>query len=588
MRFYKYQRKELPVKACNKIFKSVLAILLIMLCLVSCTGGLINTEQETKRKQNSIETDLYTDISETSDGAEKNTDKVSAKKKYTVTYKNTLGGRLVGVLEQTVESGGATTSVTAVPDDGYIFQKWSDGLMGATRREIKVTSNKSIFPVFVRIEDMEDNGVPRIFINTDDGGSITSKEIYKACAVTIDNTEYSMSNSAAKIRGRGNSSWNMPKKSYRLKFDKATSMFGSGYEAKDWTLIANYCDKSLSRNAIAHELAYRFEAISFSSMHEFVEVYVNGQYDGVYLVCDQIEVGEGRVAVSEEINTTGDTGYLIEMDARAPESNELGAAGKDVSYFTMSTDSDHYYRLKSPDVEASYYDPDIYLTFIKGYMEECMELIQMYPNEHNDYANTEVAGDIWAAICDKMDVESFAEAYIILELMANLDCHAFSFYFYKQKGGKLYSGPLWDFDISSGNNNYGYGFVDGTITEAVPDLDMQVYGELWVAKQNRWFRRLLRIQEFNDLVQAKLANYEDTINDVISLLDTDVSNTDGYYYKYGDAMESNFIRWPRLGQYDWPNTQTIVNITTVKGQIDYLHEWLIERHDVVRSRFGLF
>ena len=128
-----------------------------------------------------------------------------------------------------------------------------------------------------------------------------------------------------------------------------------------------------------------------------------------------------------------------------------------------------------------------------------MELILMYDTEVNENGNTEVASEIWAEICEMIDVDSFAEAYIVLEIMANLDCHAFSFYMYKEKGGKLYSGPLWDFDISSGNNHYGYGFDEGGIKEAYPDLDIQVYNELWVAKQNRWFRRLLRIPEFEQL-----------------------------------------------------------------------------------------
>ena len=570
----------------SKILRSVLALFLILLCFVSCTDGLINKATEPEDTNKITDSGAESSENDTSKSTEKGNSNTTVKKTYKITYKNTIGGNIVGTLVQTVEKGKSTTEVIAVPDEGYIFQKWSDGLTGAARREMGVTSDKTLFPVFLKIEDIQDNGVPRVFINTNDGRGITSKEEYKKCSVSIDNTEYSLSNSSAGIRGRGNSSWtNMPKKSYRLKFDQKTSLFGSDYKTKDWTLIANYCDKSLSRNAIAHELASQFEAIAFASMHEFVEVYLNGQYDGVYLVCDQIETGEGRVDVSEEINTTGDTGYLIEMDARAVE--ELGSQGKNVSYFTMSTDSDHYYRLKTPDVKEPYYDPDIYLTFIKNYMEECMELIQMYPNEHNGYANEEVAPEIWDMICEKMDVDSFAEAYIILELMANLDCHAYSFYFYKDKGGKLCSGPLWDFDISSGNNNYGYGFAEGTIAEAVPDLDLQVYGELWVAQQNRWFRRLLRIEEFNDLVQEKLEKYEDVIEYVISLLDTDESNTEGYYYKYGDAMENNFVRWKRLGKYDWPNPQALVSITTVKGQIDYLHNWLTERHTIVRNRFGL-
>ncbi len=491
---------------------------------------------------------------------------------FTVTYKSVSHGKIQGNTKQIVEYGESASSVIAIPDNGYEFVMWSDGLKTAVRRDKMVTANITVSPVFVKkTADITYVGVPVISIETITGNDITSKETYVDCSVSISGTqdEYCFENTIAKIRGRGNSSWSkFPKKSYRLKFDKKTSLFGSDYRAKDWTLIANYCDKSLSRNAIAQELAQRFDAIAFSSMHQFVEVYLNGEYDGVYLLCDQIETGEGRVDVSEEFTADGDTGYLIEMDARAPEEAKEG-----IDYFIMENDDGHYYRLKTPDTEDPNYDPDIYLTFIKEYMEDSMYAI-------NDLKD-------WDEICNYIDVESFAESYIVLELMANLDCHAFSFYFYKEKGGKLCCGPVWDFDISSGNNNYGYSQPEGSITEAMPDLDMQVYGELWVAKQNRWFRRLLRVQEFEDLVAQKLEKYESTIEDVITLLETDESNPNTYYALYGEAMNRNFERWSIMGSYVWPNTQAIVEITTVKGQIDYLHDWLTERHVIVRNRFGL-
>ncbi len=544
----------------KKSIKRIITLLsipvLVMLFCVACVGA--NESSDTTNETNNVETVSSEDLSE---------------KVYTVTYKDSANGTILGETQQLVKYGKAASSVRAVPDKGYVFVTWSDGIKTATRKDKMITSNLTVSPIFAKQEEKEiimSDGVPVIHIKTVTGTDVTSKEIYVKCSVSLDGAEdvECFEEATAQIRGRGNSSWGFEKKSYRLKFDTKRSMLSSDYKAKDWTLIANHCDKSLSRNAIAHELASQFDAISFSSMHRFVEVYMNGEYAGVYLLCDQIETGKGRVDVSEEFTDDGDTGYLVELDARADQE-----ATWDVDKFILSNDSGHYYRLRTPDVDDPNYDPDIYLSYIKKYMEDSMYAI-------NDLKD-------WEKIQEYIDVESFAEAYIVYELMANLDCHAFSFYMYKEKGGKLYCGPVWDFDISSGNNNYGYGQEEGSITDAVPDLDMQVYEELWVAKQNRWFRRLLRIQEFEALVTERLEKYENIINKVYSLLDTEEDKTQSYYSLYGEAMERNFERWNIMGVYIWPNTERIVNITTVKGQIDYLQDWLLERHDIVRARFGL-
>ena len=530
----------------------IILISIIILALIFCISCM---EQ--------AETSVHTD-SEVSMGTN------DADAVYTVIYNDAPNGKIVGETKQFVRRGESASEVKAVADKGYVFVMWSDGVKNATRRDSFITQNITVSPVFATedTKDLLDIGIPVINIYTESKQEITSKETYIKCSVSVSGTleEYCFEGASAQIRGRGNTSWSYyPKKSYRIKFDFKRSMMGSDYKAKDWTLISNYGDKSLSRNAIAHELAKRFDSIAFASMNQFVEVYLNGEYNGLYLLCDQIETGRGRVEVSEKWAADGDTGYLIEMDKRATQ--------EDVDYFEMENDVGHYYRLKTPDSSDENYDPSIYLAYIKNYMENAMYAI-------NDIKE-------WEEICSYIDVDSFAEAYIIFEIMANLDCHSFSFYMYKEQGGKLYCGPVWDFDISSGNNNYGYDQEDGTIVDAVPDLDLQVYGELWAAKQNRWFRRLLRIPEFETLVAQKLEKYEDTINDVISLLETDGSNKNSYYSVYGEAIDRNFERWDIMGEYIWPNTQTLVDITTAKGQIDYLHEWLTQRHKIVRNRFGL-
>jgi hypothetical protein len=75
--------------------------------------------------------------------------------------------------------------------------------------------------------------------------------------------------------------------------------------------------------------------------------------------------------------------------------------------------------------------------------------------------------------------------------------------------------------------------------------------------------------------------------DIAKAAETDGTNPDSYYAKYGQAMERNFERWKIMGAGVWPNTATIVNIKTVSGQIDYMHDWLIERYYVICDYYNV-
>ena len=109
------------------------------------------------------------------------------------------------------------------------------------------------------------------------------------------------------IRGRGNSTWRKSeKKPYRLKFHAPQRLLGPGFaNARDWTLLANHGDKTLIRNALTYELG-RFVGLPFCPAYLFVDLFVNGQYLGIYQVSDQVEAGKGRVAVKKA------SGWLLE------------------------------------------------------------------------------------------------------------------------------------------------------------------------------------------------------------------------------------------------------------------------------------
>lgn len=221
---------------------------------------------------------------------------------YSVVYDNAYRSTIYGECNQTVFLGESTSSVTVEPNLGYEFVGWSDGVTSATRSDENVAKDMTISPVC----DIVELDLPIITISTYNRYPIFTDVYSVDCEVSIINGgEYNMENVSAEIRTRGNSSQVFDKKSYRLKFRQKRSMFGSDYKARGWNLIANYNDKSLSRNMLAYTLAGRFENIDFSSSYTYVEVFLNDEYMGVYGFCDKIEVGDGRVEINEDITRGG-------------------------------------------------------------------------------------------------------------------------------------------------------------------------------------------------------------------------------------------------------------------------------------------
>ena len=292
-----------------------------------------------------------------------------------------------------------------------------------------------------------------------------TKENYIDCQISIDNTEeeYILETTAAKIKGRGNSTWAMPKKPYTIKFDTKTDIFGNG-KAKKWILIANYCDKSLTRNMLAYDIG-RLVGLSETTTCQSVNVFMNGVYQGVYLLCEQTEIGKTRLNIESDLNEI-DTGYLLELDYHA-----VNEGDEDVDYFVIG---DNLYALKDPEREDDGFTQE-HFDFIKDYVTDCYNA---------------VLGNDYQLIQNYIDTLSFAKCYIVHELFNCVDCGQTSFYIYKKAGDKLYAGPLWDFDISSGNCDFGTKYND---TEY-----------LYAKEVNVWYNNLLRFEEFQTLVTEQL------------------------------------------------------------------------------------
>ena len=148
--------------------------------------------------------------------------------------------------------------------------------------------------------------LPMVSISTPNNQPITSKEEY------ISNSLISVSDVDGKyfnIKGRGNSTWNAPKKPYAIKFDKKVSLM-SLPEDKSWVMLANYFDASLLRNDLAFYMGQKMSHLDYTPHFYSVELTLNGEYKGIYQLGEKLKISKKRVNV-------GDDGFLLEIDAKA-------------------------------------------------------------------------------------------------------------------------------------------------------------------------------------------------------------------------------------------------------------------------------
>ena len=150
-------------------------------------------------------------------------------------------------------------------------------------------------PVFTR--DTWISKLPVLYIETEDGNPVTTKEYYVTANLRIQgNEEYEQQYlGKTQIKGRGNSSWNTyPQKPYKLKLDKKTTLFGFG-KSKHWVLISNFNDKCALRNYVASQLAKELGIIGMEMT--WVDVVLNGEAKGCYMLSQQVRVDKNSVDI---------------------------------------------------------------------------------------------------------------------------------------------------------------------------------------------------------------------------------------------------------------------------------------------------
>ena len=239
------------------------------------------------------------------------------------------------------------------------------------------------------------------------------------------------------IRGRGNGTWGMSKKPYKIKLEEKADLFGMG-KNKTWILLANFFDNSLIRNWLT---AWLGEAIGmeYTPQGVFVELVMNGEYLGNYYLCEQVQISKVRLPLDELKEENSDFpeiqgGYLL--DFNPDEENEADAFMTSHGLYLANNEP-------SFDTEDDGWQNDAQKQYIRDYIQKTEDAI--YTGNAQIYT-------------EFLDLQSLADYWWIQEFTVNGDgFRTDSAHMYKKRfepdgsEGKLYFGPLWDFDESWGN-----------------------------------------------------------------------------------------------------------------------------------------
>ena len=350
-------------------------------------------------------------------------------------------------------------------------------------------------------------GLPVVRIGTPGRKSVTSKTLWMdGATLRIELPDGTVDHEGTtEIRGRGNSTWNWyPKKPYALRLTEKDEILGMPSHRR-WVLLANWKDRTLMRNDAAFWLS-RHTGLAYTVRGRFVELVMNGVHQGTYYLCEQIKLNKKRIAVekmdpmeTDPVKITG--GFLLELDTYYDEPYRFRNKG----LFNLP------WMVKDPDEDEL---SDAAYQYIKGWIKDLETLLK---------DNERVRAHEYEAY---LDVDSAIDYLIVEELTGNHDFYnewpepgPHSVYMYKERGGKLYHGPVWDFDYHV----------------FIPDRARQWAG----AKKTLFYPALLKDEKFRNRLVERWNAQKDVLRELPAYIDETAD-----LIRLSESV--NHVMWPIL------------------------------------------
>lgn len=432
----------------------------------------------------------------------------------------------------------------------------------------------------------------RIDINTADGSNAWATQYsrwdklaglidYVDSTVSVSNCDdaYALTDVACEVKVRGNYTLEYEKKPIRLKFNKKQKMLGMNDDAKckSWVLLAEWKDLAMQNNATTMFLADKILGTDgyYATEYRYVQVYLNNQYWGVYLLVDQQQVNEYRIDIGEpDDDYTGvDIGYFFEFDGYYTE-EDVNKGGD----YTFAT---NFGSQKGYTIKNDIYSMD-QVNFLKNYLNNLYKLITSakrgtYYKFNDTYTSlvSTTAASAKDAVAPYIDLQSLVDMYILSEIACDPDIAWSSFYLnvdMSPTGDKTlrFEAP-WDFDSA-------YGIRSGYMNNATG---------LYAANSgNPWLSVFANEAWFTDMVKAKWASLME-----MNLLEITLQNIDNATTVYAPYFVANYQRW--INRLNAGNGELIGQLNSYKNPqtarqlaAAYHKNWLTTRLTYLNTVWG--
>jgi hypothetical protein len=296
----------------------------------------------------------------------------------------------------------------------------------------------------------------------------------------------------------------------------------------DYLLIGMHGDKSLMRDALAHQLSKMLD-LEITQDTRYVDLYVNEAYHGLYLLIED----RTYIKTSEETLT-----FALELDHRI-DWDQTGEPH-------IRIEGAPYGIKRSTDLEE----------------ETLLEITEYLNDVMSDLKNGILHEDI--------DDENWVSYMMVQELFKNVDAWGLSVFIYRDQEGSLKFGPVWDFDFALGNADY---------------VNEQYYEPegFFLAFDSRmaWFYHAMRIDAFKAEFKAQMTSFHEeelpTFLNVIEVLGERLK-------PYSDK---NFQRWDIFNEYLWPTPMFMVEFNDHLDHVDYIYQFIEERSSWFQEVFKL-
>lgn len=399
--------------------------------------------------------------------------------------------------------------------------------------------------------ELRKTDIAQVFITA---SSEIVKEDYVPASISIvdkkNGTYKTLLDNEAKIKLRGNSTARLKKSPFNIKLSASQSVLGMP-EGKKWCLLANYLDATLMRNKIAYDFAENI-GLPYSCQTRYADVWLNGVYNGNYLITVPVDTGSNRVDVNTENNE-----YLLEIQRSKVEA--------DTTYICSGI-----YRFQLGGPETITEDQKNYLSDLLVKAEAAMQ-----------------SGDS-EKVEEYIDFDTFIDFYIIQELFKNKDCNVSSTRFYI-KNNKFYAGPLWDCDLSSGNVSEYPGYTDYLCYNNCGEYGNgsdKSYEGYWAITSTAnligtsWIELLMNCDEFSEEFYERYQELQGKIENLYQDNSLGKNKMDLLLTEYKSSFNRDAVKWPVAsykGSELYRNDEKTYDesVTFLRSFLKNRNEWLL-------------